>query len=115
MERLAVDDRLMLPVDHHFELIRVRCIESILSAGDYSEVYLTDGVRMVMLRSLREWLSRLPAKHFIRVHRSTILNVDRIDRIEEWFNFSFRIHLKSGREPVISSRRYSAELRARFR
>jgi DNA-binding LytR/AlgR family response regulator len=115
MERLAVDDRLLVPINRHFELIKVTCIEAILSAGDYSEVHLIDGVRMFMLRSLREWLARLPEKHFVRVHRSTILNVDRIDRVEEWFNWSFRIHLKSGREPIISSRRYSAELRARFR
>ena len=115
MERLAVDDRLMLPIDHHFELVRVGCIESIFSAGDYSEVHLIDGVRMFILRSLRDWLARLPEKHFVRVHRTTILNVDRIDRVEEWFNNSFRIHLKSGCEPVISSRRYAAQLRARFR
>jgi two-component system LytT family response regulator len=115
MERLAVDDRLMLPIDRHFELVKVTCIESIFSAGDYSEVRLTDGATMFILRSLREWLARLPEKNFVRVHRSTILNIDCIDRVEEWFNASFRIHLKSGREPVISSRRYATALRARFR
>lgn len=115
MERLAVDDRLMLPIDRHFELVKVCCIELILSAGDYSEVHLTDGARMLILRSLREWLDRLPEKNFVRVHRSVILNVDSIDRVEEWFNCSFRIYLKSGREPVISSRRYASHLRARFR
>jgi DNA-binding LytR/AlgR family response regulator len=51
----------------------------------------------------------------VRVHRSIIVNLDSIDRVEEWFNGSFRIHLRNRRHPVISSRRYSAQLRARFR
>ncbi len=109
------DDHLLLPIGRHFKLVKVRAIQLILAAGDYSEVHLIDGTCALLLRSLREWQERLPEKHFIRVHRSIIVNVECIDRVEQWFNFSFRIHLKHGGEPVIGSRRCSAQLRARFR
>jgi two-component system, LytTR family, response regulator len=112
---LAVDDRLLLPVDQHFEIVKVDTIEVILAAGDYSEVHLSCGEKLLVLRSLLEWQKRLPEKLFVRVHRSIILNLDSIDRLEEWFNGSFRIHLRNGRHPVVSSRRYSADLRARLR
>ena len=111
----AVDDRLLLPVDHHYEVVKVESIESIFAAGDYSEVHLACGIHLLVLRSLVEWQKRLPEKLFVRVHRSIILNLDAIDRVEEWFHGSFRIHLRNGRHPVVSSRRYSAQLRARFR
>jgi len=114
-EPLAEDDRLLLPVDQHFEVVKVETIEVIFAAGDYSEVHLSCGTHTLMLRSLVEWQKRLPEKLFVRVHRSIIINLDSIDRVEEWFNGSFRIHLRNGRHPVISSRRYSAQLRARFR
>jgi two-component system LytT family response regulator len=112
---LAADDRLLLPVDCHFEMVKVERIELIFAAGDYSEVHLACGLNLLVLRSLLEWQKRLPEKLFVRVHRSIILNLDSIDRVEEWFNGSLRIHLRNGRHPVISSRRYSSRLRARFR
>ncbi len=112
---LAADDRLLLPIDRHFEVVKVEMIESIFAAGDYSEVHLVCGVHLLILRSLLEWQKRLPEKLFVRVHRSIILNLDCIDRVEEWFNGSFRIHLRNGRHPIVSSRRYSSQLRARFR
>ena len=112
---LAADDRILLPFDQHFEIVKVEEIQAIFAAGDYSEVHVTCGDRLLVLRSLVEWQKRLPEKIFVRVHRSIILNLDAIDRVEEWFHGSFRIHLRNGRHPVISSRRYSAQLRARFR
>jgi two-component system LytT family response regulator len=114
-EPLAEDDRLLLPVDQHFEVVKVDTIEAIFAAGDYSEVHLSCGDHLLVLRSLIEWQKCLPEKLFVRVHRSVILNLDSIDRVEAWFNGSFRIHLRNGRHPVVSSRRYSARLRARFR
>ena len=112
---MTYDDRLMLPVDHAYRLVKLRAVERIMAAGDYSEVHLVDATRALVLRSLREWLAELPEKNFIRVHRSAIINLDCIERLEAWFNSSFRIHLKSGGQPIVTSRRYAALLRARFR
>jgi two-component system, LytTR family, response regulator len=113
--RLALDDRIMLPVGQAWRLVKLRAIDLIYAAGDYSEVHLADASHLVTLRSLRCWERRLPEKHFIRVHRSAIVNADAIDRLEEWFNSSFRIHLRNRPEPLISSRRYASVLRSRFR
>lgn len=112
--QLDPDDRLMLPVDKFYKLVKVRAIVWILAAGDYSEVHLADGAKLLVLKSLREWEERLPDKQFIRIHRSAIVNVDAIEKVEEWFNSSFRIHLRGVPEPLVSSRRHSAALRSRF-
>ena len=113
--RLAIDDRIMLPAERAWKLVRLRAIELIYAAGDYSEVHLADASHLVTLRSLRCWERRLPERHFVRIHRSAIVNADAIERLEDWFNSSFRIHLRNRPDPLISSRRYAAKLRARFR
>ena len=57
---------------------------------------------------------RLPAKHFTRIHRSTIINVEYVERLESWFNRSYRIHLRQMAEPLVMSRRYAARFKTTF-
>jgi DNA-binding LytR/AlgR family response regulator len=73
-----------------------------------------DGAKTLTSKPLREWEERLPENCFCRIHRSTIVNMDYIDRIEEWFNHSFRLTLKGLQEPFVISRRYAAMIRHRF-
>jgi two-component system LytT family response regulator len=35
---------------------------------------------------MEQVLERLPADRFVRVHRSTIVNLDRIRQVHDWFN-----------------------------
>lgn len=108
---LNYEDRLFLMLGKHFKFLKVNAILSIHSAGDYSEVLTSDGNKGLVLKSMKEWESRLPARHFIRIHRSTIVNMEYIDRVEEWFNYSFRVYLKGVEEPYVISRRYANKLK----
>lgn len=113
--RLAYDERLLLPTDRHYRLVKVRLIAAIEADGDYSRVSLADGASFHVLRSLKEWEERLPDRHFVRIHRSAIVNLEHVERVEKWFNSSFRVHVRSRTEPLVSSRRCSAVLRAMVR
>jgi two-component system LytT family response regulator len=108
---LGYDDRLFLMVGSHFKFLKVDSILSIQAAGDYTEVFTGDGKKGLTLKSMKEWESRLPEQYFIRIHRSTIVNMDHIERVEEWFNYSFRVYLKGREEPLMMSRRYAAKLK----
>jgi len=37
-----------------------------------------------------------------------------VERIEEWFNYSFRVYLKGVEEPFVISRRYAAKLKEKL-
>lgn len=111
---LDYEDRLFLMLGRHFKFLKVKTILVISAAGDYSEVLTTDGTKGLTLKSMKEWESRLPQTHFIRIHRSTIINMEFIDRVEEWFNYSFRIYLKGFEEPYVISRRYAAKLKEKL-
>jgi len=112
--RLGYDDQLFLMLGRHFKFLRVKTILIVTAAGDYSEVLTTDSAKGLTLKSMKEWEARLPEQHFQRIHRSTIINMNFVDRVEPWFNYSFRIHLKGVEEPFVISRRYATRLKDRL-
>jgi two-component system LytT family response regulator len=111
---LEYEDRVFIEVDERSQLLKVSSIVAISAHGDYSEIVSIDGHKMLILKPLRHWEDRLPAKHFTRIHRSTLINVDYVEKVENWFNRSYRIHLKFLQEPVLMSRRYAAKFKANF-
>ncbi len=114
IRKLQYDDRLFISINNQMKFLKLQNILCINSAGDYSEVVLTNSVKGLTQKSLREWEHRLPENHFCRIHRSTIINMEYIDRLEEWFNYSFRVYLKGIATPFIISRRYAALLKHKF-
>jgi two-component system LytT family response regulator len=114
LRNLDYEDRLFLMLGRNFKFLKVNTIVSITAAGDYSEVLASDGSKGLTLKSMKEWETRLPAQHFIRIHRPTIINMGFIDRVEEWFNYSFKVYLKGVEEPFVISRRYATRLKERL-
>jgi len=111
---LEYDDFLLLPFGETSSFLKLSAIKCICAAGVYSEVTTVDARKALVLRSLNEWEARLPEKHFARIHRSTIVNLDCVERIEQWFNRSARLFLKQTAEPFTVSRRYATKLKLKF-
>lgn len=91
---LEYEDRLFIEVDQRSRFLKVSDIIVISAMGDYSQILSCDGEKSLVLKPLKDWEERLPAKHFTRIHRSTIINVDYVERLESWFNRSYRIHIR---------------------
>ena len=111
---LEYEDRLFIEVDEHSRFLKVSDIIAISAMGDYSQIFSCDGQKSLVLKPLKDWEERLPAKHFTRIHRSTIINVDYVERVESWFNRSYRIHIRQLPEPLVMSRRYAARFKTTF-
>ena len=109
--RLDYQDRLFLRLDDRMGFVKVAEIVSIESDGDYSVVRLVGGRTHRARKSLREWTARLPENAFARVHRSTIVNLEFVERVEEWSHFSYRLYLRGSHDPVPMSRRYAGQLK----
>lgn len=113
--QLEYDDRLFLSPGNRPQFVRVGSIAALQAAGDYTELILRDGTKALMSATIRGWERRLPEKHFVRIHRSTIINLECVERVEPWFDHSYRIHLKELKQVYAVSRRYAARLRAELR
>lgn len=111
---LTYEDRLFLRLDDRMVFLRLREIAAIRAAGDNSVLQLADGKQAGVRKSLREWGDRLPEREFVRIHRSTIVNLEFVERVEEWSHYSYRVYLRGLPEPLQMSRRWGARLRSRL-
>jgi two-component system LytT family response regulator len=111
---LFYDDRLFILFTSHYIFLKVESIVYICSSGDYSEVHLTDGRHGLTNKTMQEWEERLPDKYFCRIHRSVIINMDFVVKVDEWFNNAFRVHLKGVETPFVMSRRYASLIKNRM-
>jgi DNA-binding LytR/AlgR family response regulator len=110
-KKVEEDGHIILKDKGEPKLVKINSIVCITAYADYTNLYTSDGKKIVVRRLLKEWEKILPEKIFIRIHRSTIINISFIDKIENWFNNSFSVHLKNFGEKFIISRRQSAKLK----
>ena len=113
-EAVTYGDRLLLRLGHERAFVRVRDIVAIEAEGDGSTLLLAQHGRKSSTKSLREWEQRLPDRHFVRIHRSTIVNLEYVERMEPWSHASQHVYLRGLTEPMTMSRRFGARLRDRF-
>lgn len=94
--------------------VQVKSIQCIVAAGAYSEVLTAAGGTWLVLRSMKEWQRLLPANRFVRIHRSAIVNLAFVDRLEPLANYSCNVFLRDQKAPLWMSRRCASTLRQRL-
>lgn len=114
LQTLNYDDVLFLNTGREMRFVRVNTIKFIQASDIYSKVFLTNGKMALVSKSLNDWMQRLPEKYFTRIHRSMIVNIEWVERLESWFNNSYQVYLKGIEEPFTMSRRYAAQLKERM-
>jgi two-component system LytT family response regulator len=98
--------RIPVPVDEHITLLDVDALDGIEASRTH--VRLHAGKDVYELRETMTTLEgRLNPRRFARVHRSAIVNIDRIKAIHPWFNGYHMIVLTTGKELRMS--RYQHE------
>ncbi len=108
----VVDKFLIKKLGREF-LVRVEHIDWIESSGNYVNLHV--GERVYPLRETMTNIGqRLNDQGFQRVHRSAIVNLDRIDELRTFDSNDGEVRLTSG-SSVPASRRYRKELRERLK
>jgi len=101
LERIAVKDR------QQIHIIQVQEINYIEACGDYVSVFTATG-SFLKEQTMKYFEENLPAKQFVRIHRSSIVNVSEVLKIELYEKESYRIYLKNGKILKASSSGYKA-------
>ncbi|MHB8579436.1 MAG: LytR/AlgR family response regulator transcription factor [Ignavibacteriaceae bacterium] len=112
---LEYDDRLFITVDGISRFIKICTIQCITAEKDYTYLYLDGLKKVLVLKPMLEWEERLPSKYFVRIHRSTIVNLEYVNKVEKWFNSSYHVFVQNISEPFQMSRRYASKLKERFK
>ena len=90
--------------------VRAEDIDWIDSAGNYTALH-AGGRKHLIRETMKSVESRLDPKKFVRVHRSAIINVDRLRKLQPYFHGEYVVTLQDG-TTLTSSRGYSDRLRA---
>ena len=114
LRELEIDDRLFLELGENSRFLQIENISHICASGDYTEIFMSDCEKILVEKSLKEWEERLPKKFFLRIHRSTIINLNEIESIETLYNRTMEVSLKNVTRLFSVSRRYAAKLKEKF-
>lgn len=93
-------------------IVNLTDVDHIQANGNYVTLYAGDSA-YPLRESLASLERRLDPKRFARVHRSHLVNIERVREIRPWDNGDYRIVLETGTE-VKLSRRYRSRLGAHF-
>ena len=112
---LEYDDRIFVTTENISRFLKISHILCITAEKDYTYILTQGGKKYLVLKSMMEWEERLTPKYFVRIHRSTIVNLEYIEKVERWFNYSYQVFVQGIPEPFQMSRRYSTRLKEKFK
>jgi len=93
--------------------VRVEDVESIEAAGHYIELRTSTGAHLVR-DAIADVAARLDRARFVRIHRSTIVNVDKVAELRPVLHGEYEVVLADGRR-VRCSRTFAADLQRAFK
>jgi two-component system LytT family response regulator len=105
-------DRVVIKTTNRVFFLRVDEIDWIEAAGNYLKLHV--GPESHLLRETMGNLeARLDPDKFIRIHRSTIVNIERIQELQPWFHGDYVVVLRDGTQLTLS-RSYRQKLQDLF-
>jgi two-component system LytT family response regulator len=108
----AKPDRLVVKSGGRLFFLRTDEIDWIEAAGNYVRVHVGKDAHL-----LRETMNaiegRLDQKTFLRIHRSRIVNMERVKELHPWFNGDYAVILRDGTKLMLS-RGYRDRLQERL-
>lgn len=105
-------DRLAIKDGSSITFVPIKDIDWIDAAGDYMCVHVA-GMTHIMRTTMKELESKLDPSIFQRVHRSTIVNLRRVEKVSSHINGEFHLTLSCG-SSLKMSRSYKEKVKHFF-
>ncbi|MCL2650741.1 MAG: LytTR family transcriptional regulator DNA-binding domain-containing protein [Candidatus Azobacteroides sp.] len=87
--------RIIVKKNSEYHFILVNQIRYIEANGDYVTIF-TESNRYLKDQTMKYWEIHLPDDNFVRIHRSFIVNIETIAKIELYEKEIYKVHLKNG-------------------
>ena len=102
--------RLPIKRDGSVTFVRTDDIDWLEADGDYVRIHAGKATHVVR-DTIAELTAKLPAERFVRVHRSIVVNTERIREVQPWFKGDYVLILNDGTK-LRSGRTYRAVVQA---
>jgi two-component system LytT family response regulator len=113
--KFTAEHIILLSFDNRMSFVRIKDIIYIEAYGNYTKVYLDDGKLSVTYNSIKNWMNKLPEDMFIQIHRSTIVNLLSVTKIEKWANDTGRLYINGIDKPFEISRNYFFQIKKKYK
>lgn len=104
--------RLMVKSDGRMYFVRPTDIDWVEASANYVRLHAR-GASYQLRESMKRMEERLPPDVFVRIHRSAIVNLDRVREMQPWFHGEYVVILADGTK-LTASRAYAGRLRERI-
>lgn len=94
-------ERLVIKSGGRIFFLEVDEIDWIEAEGNYVSVH-KNGKAHLLRETISSLESQLDPKKFIRIHRSSIVNIQRIKELQPWFHGEYRVILQDGTQLTLS-------------
>lgn len=94
--------RLSITIDDKTMVIQKRDVMYIETQGGYTHLHLRNDKLLISRQTLTSIAQLLNPRHFMRIHRGFIVNLDEIDEMQPSFNHTYELTLKDGSKIPVS-------------
>ena len=96
--------RIVVKEGDRIRFVRVDDVDWIEAADYYAKIHVAGETYMIR-ETLANLEAQLDPERFVRIHRSTIVNLDRVREMQPWFHGAFVVLLEDGTELRLSRSR----------
>ncbi len=107
----SADDKILVKSGNKIQFCFIKDLKFIKAQNPYILLKFDDGKTTLIRQTINEWEKKLPPKMFIRIHRSTVINTNFIQKISKVSSTAFIVNIKDESETFIISKRYGMRLR----
>jgi two-component system LytT family response regulator len=107
-EERKYPERLIVKSGGRVFFVRTEDIDWVEASGNYVKIH-AKGEAHLIRESMKNMEAKLDAKTFVRIHRSAIVNIDRIKELEPWFHGEYVVIMRDGTR-LTASRVFSDRL-----
>jgi len=100
-------ERLPVTTNGRIQFVKTKEIDWIEADGNYARLHVGPGMHEVR-ETLANLERRLNPRDFVRIHRSTIVNIHRVKEIQPWLHGYHLVVLESGQRFRMSRYQYAA-------
>jgi two-component system LytT family response regulator len=103
-ESAGPQERFFVKTGNRIDVIPVDEIRHVEAQDDYVEFHTTKG-RFLKKETMTQLEKQLPPEQFLRVHRSHIIRLDQMEKLEKYGKESYMVILKDGAKVQVSKSR----------
>jgi len=109
--KVKYNDVIYVNINGSLKFVKIPLLKCVIAEGKYSYIVYGDSKKDLVSKTLQEWEEILPEKYFVRIHRSTIVNFEHVEKVKRCKNYTHQVYIKGIDEPFIISRRCVVKLK----